>query len=455
MSKSRLVKKKQVSIFVLLVLILLFTACGGNSESGEGGVDNSVIETYVYLSESLSLTHITDPVHSVTVHEGRIYLCYAVESAEDSVSPTIVVEGILPDGTQVSRTEIPTTSFDHVDIATLYITEAGNFALILTGLEWTEQGREDTILYLEYTRQGIQIMSRELTELPGQSGDWIDADSISVPNIRGLYSARDGDSFDWYIDDGRYLFGYTIATSERTLILNWIESRVEFGFRSHLNFLDDGRLSLLVSHGDLATADWRTEHVLLTRTPRAELPEYTVITLGAVRFGDWGTERAAIAAFNRENRDYQIQVVEYLDSSDPYGWYPAQQRFLIDLMTGNAPDIIFISQDIRDTLIRQGLLADLYPFLDADPTLSRADFFPNVLGALETPDGSLPTIDNAFVVETMIGMADAVGDMQSWTFADMLALVEQADTQFLLGEWTTAERSLDLVLQFSGDNCIN
>jgi len=124
-------------------------------------------------------------------------------------------------------------------------------------------------------------------------------------------------------------------------------------------------------------------------------------------------------------------------------------------MTGNAPDIILVPHDMRDALIRQGLLTDLYPFLDADPLLSRADFFPNVLRALEAPDGALPTIYNSFLVETMIGMADVASDRQSWTFADMLALVEQTDTQFLLGEWTTAERFLDLALQFSGDDFIN
>ena len=163
-----------------------------------------------------------------------------------------------------------------------------------------------------------------------------------------------------------------------------------------------------------------------------------------------------MAAFNRERQDVQIQVVEYWDGSwEEEAWTAAERRFATDLMSGRVPDIILVSRDMRDALIRQGLLADLYAFIDADPVLDRSDFFPNILGALEAPDGSLPTISYSFAIETMIGMADAVGEMPSWTFAEMLALIEQFNPQFILGEWTTAEMFLDMALQFSGQDFIN
>jgi len=535
--KQNLIRYAGIFASVLLFFTLLTACGGGDGENREGGIDNTIIESYLYLPESLHMTHVTGLVHSTIVHEGQLYICYVIESAKDSDPPIIVVERMLPDGTQVSQTEIP-VSFDHVDVAALHITEAGNLAFILTGITWTEQGRSSTILYLEYTQQGAEIMRRDLTELIPQlsdlshigqamitddgdilllasadmdafvylldrqfslrgqmevsfgqrmsqlrdgrvvisdletnentshtvlrevdfaAGGWGETHPISVADIRSLYPARADDSFDLYIDDGVSLFGYIIGTGDRTMMLNWVEARVGFGFRSHLNFLEDGRLSLLISHGDFTTEHWRTEHVRLTRTPRADLPDYTVITLGVERVGDGTGLRERVAAFNREHRDYQIQLVEYWDGSwEAEDWEATRQRFATDLITGNAPDIILVPHDMRDALIRQDLLADLYPLIDADPVLNRSDFFPNVLAAMEAPDGSLPAISDSFMVETIIGMADAVGNIQSWTFADMRTLIEQTgDTPFILGEWTTAERFLDLALQFSGDDFIN
>lgn len=388
MNKRKSVKKKWISMFSLLALISMLlislAACSsGGTEDEAFSIDNTIIETYLYLPESFGMTHVTDPIHQTIVHEGRIYVCYVIESAENSAPPTIVVKSMLPDGTQISQTKIP-LSFDHVDVAALRITDEGNLALILTGIDWTEQGRDSTMLYLEYSPQGVEVMRRELTDLGNMSqigqaiftddgdmlllasagsvshiylldnqfslrgqielnfgqqmsrlqdgrvvvssdsdlrevdfsaGGWGETHPLLVTDIRGLYPARDGDLFDLYINDGTILFGYTIATGEKTPILNWLEARVGFGFRSHLNFLDDGRLSLLLSHGDFATEHWRTEHVILTRTPRAELPEYTVITLGVERVGDGTGLRERVAAFNREHRDYQIQLVEYWDGS--------------------------------------------------------------------------------------------------------------------------------------------
>jgi ABC-type glycerol-3-phosphate transport system substrate-binding protein len=80
------------------------------------------------------------------------------------------------------------------------------------------------------------------------------------------------------------------------------------------------------------------------------------------------------------------------------------------------------------------------------------------MGAIEAPDGSLPAISNGFRIETIIGMANVAGDIKSWTFAEMLSLVEQtenSDITFILGEWMTAERFLDIALEFSGNDFIN
>jgi len=520
------IKQKHILTLTLLILVFLLTACSNNDNEDfasndanrttveiTGGIDNTIIENYIYLQETNRLPHITGFIHNVIIHNGQIYISYINES-------TIIIESISPDGTQISRTEIP-TSFDHgIHISALQRTAENNFALIFTGWEYTEYGINATIMYAEYTRQGTEITSRNLTEILAQEnpvsraeqalftynddiilltptsqiglsiiylidnqfnvrgqmeveafqpiiqmsdGRLFINDSLSlheidfeqselgesyplpVTNARSLYPARDIDPFDLYINDGTHLFGYDIETGDKTMLLNWVESGIEFGFSPHLNILEDGRISLITDHGDF---------IILTRTSRAELPEYTVITVGVLFVPDITPLRNQASAFNRENRYYQIQIVEYWDDY----WEnreSAEMRFSIDLMTGHAPDIIIVPQHMREAIIRQGLIIDLFPFIDADPEINRSDFLPNILGALETPDGTLPIISEHFSVSTIIGMADVVGDIESWTLTEMLALMERSDTEFILGEWVTADLFLDWVLEFSEQDFIN
>ena len=55
-----------------------------------------------------------------------------------------------------------------------------------------------------------------------------------------------------------------------------------------------------------------------------------------------------------------------------------------------------------------GILEDLYPYIDADPELSRQDFFPNIMTALEL-DGHLYLAVPDFMLETVVGSAAVVG----------------------------------------------
>jgi len=545
-------KNKTAYGVIMLLVIALLVACGnGDNENAEnrrydsivnseGSVNSERIDTYLYVPEFIYLPYVSEHIHQSTVHDGRIYFSYVLEAIDENSSAIIVVESILPDGTQASQMKIQ-TSFADVSVAAINITETGNVALIVMGTTLISETNEVTFLYLEYTPQGTQVISHELTELTTQvsellfldkgifteegniallgrtrgnnaviivfdshfylrgqmdvssdsriskkrdggvivsdremsghttrtvlreidfdEGDWGDNHYISFTNVWAIYPAHDDDLFDVYIDDGTHIFGYNLATNEWTLIFNWLEVRIGPAFRHHINILDNGQISLLRIHGDFMAVEF-TEYVILTRIARESLPEYTVITLGALRLNDGPLDRGIIAAFNRENQYYQIQVVEYFDGEwdDELAWEAARTRFSIDLMAGRIPDILFVEEDMKDALIARGFLADLYYFIDSDPELSRSDFLPNILNAAETPDGILPTISSVFRIVTMIGLPAVTAGIESWTFTDMAEFVEQADDSevlYLFGEFMTSERFLELALNFSGEDFIN
>jgi len=297
-----------------------------------------------------------------------------------------------------------------------------------------------------------------LREIDVAAGDWGETMSFTVGNVRNFFPPRDGDAFDLLIDDGNHLFGYTLDTGERTLLLNWIEAELTASWGYHVGFLADGRIVVLSSEWDWGDGRGdsvvNTELITLTRTSRAELPEREIITLG----GSWfsGDIRTQIIEFNRTSQTHQIQVRDYSIYNTSDDWRRGNLRLMAEMAVGDGPDIVWGWHDGAQT--GRGMFADLYAFIDADPVLNRSDFFPNILAAMEAADGTLPMIANSFSIETMVGMTDAVGHIQSWTTADMLALLEETDDanmEYIMGQWLTGESFLTTVLMFSGQEYIN
>ncbi|MCL2368839.1 MAG: hypothetical protein FWC72_07565 [Oscillospiraceae bacterium] len=284
-----------------------------------------------------------------------------------------------------------------------------------------------------------------------ETGEWGETYPFNIPSARALFPAGDGFPFDLLADDGTHLFGYNLETGERSVILSWVESGLVAGWGTHVGFLDDGRITALTSEwanrsrrgGEMA---FDTELLVFTRTSRSELPERVTLTLGGMWFSD--EVRRQVVAFNRESLTHQIQLRDYGLYATGGDWMGATRHFAADVATGQGPDIlIYESGGIS---MNRRMLADLYPFLDADPVLSRGDFFQNILGALEGADGRLTMIANAFSLNTMVGMEAVVGHLDSWTFTDMLTLIEEANVPHVMGEWLTRENFLFQALHFGG-----
>lgn len=89
-----------------------------------------------------------------------------------------------------------------------------------------------------------------------------------------------------------------------------------------------------------------------------------------------------IADYNRHNTDCRIQIVSYEEYENPI------QQLDIDLMNGDKIDIVQIPNQQTQWMIAQGLLIDLYHYIDEDDEIRRQDFFKNILQAYEV-DGQL------------------------------------------------------------------
>ena len=123
----------------------------------------------------------------------------------------------------------------------------------------------------------------------------------------------------------------------------------------------------------------------------------------------------AVRGFSSLYPEYQVEFVDY---DAQYG-EQADQQLLMDLLYGDCPDLLFVNGLPFAQYARQGLLEDLYAWIDADETLSRTDFTQNLLHALET-DGALYRLPQTYLLATAAGLPDIVGGHEAWSMADFL-----------------------------------
>ncbi|MCL2588561.1 MAG: hypothetical protein FWD84_04035, partial [Oscillospiraceae bacterium] len=173
----------------------------------------------------------------------------------------------------------------------------------------TQDGR---VMAQDWDSEGDDFF-QVLREIDFETGDFGEVFRVTLTNMRNLFPAPEGAAFDLLVDDGSHLFGYHLETGERTLILNWIEAGLASDWDYHVGFLANDGISVLTSDwidaGDGMPSSFATELITLARTSRADVPERTIITLGAVHI--WGEVRTQIVAFNRASHTHEIRVRDY------------------------------------------------------------------------------------------------------------------------------------------------
>jgi ABC-type glycerol-3-phosphate transport system substrate-binding protein len=98
-------------------------------------------------------------------------------------------------------------------------------------------------------------------------------------------------------------------------------------------------------------------------------------------------------------------------------------NFNLDIVTGNTPDIIYVSGSFPERFYTtKGLLEDLYPYIDADPELSRASFVPGIIEAMDS-GGKLYQMPDWFYLSTVAGPKHILGDANSLTFEEYYELI--------------------------------
>jgi len=265
---------------------------------------------------------------------------------------------------------------------------------------------------------------------------------INLPdNINPFRIFRGSGGYDAFIMSETDIYGIHFEGNKVTNILNLLS-----------NNLNPNDLKSIYITSDDSVIIFHTGVIVL---PGQDV-EKTVLTLATL--GGWGWRinvRELVNEFNRTNTNYRIEMIDYADFGDGGDLIAGLIRLSTELITGNAPDILFTENMPFTQWAKRGFLVDIYELIDADVRYNRSDFMENVLRATEI-DGRLYSIFPNFQVSTIVGNPQVLGVNPGWTIDEFLAIIDdnpQADIP--MGMWITRDLFLTNTIKVNMENYIN
>ena len=307
--------------------------------------------------------------------------------------------------------------------------------------------------------EATETQSRTLRTIDPAKQDWGTTYSIPVTS-GGIYPG--GGDYLFYYDINGAIFGVKagapdadgVGTGEAERLFSWIEADIDSGNVRDFFFLPDGRVAAI-------TQEWSDDGkgraiinvVLLTSTPRDQLPEKTTLVYATLSLSY--DARSRIIDFNKKSDKYRIEVRDYAEYDTDYTNTASLQKLNTEILAGTVPDIL----DTNSLPVRvygsKGILEDLWPFIENDPDLGRDTLMTRPLEANEQ-DGKLYEIFDNFYIETVVGDTRAVGDRMSWTLADLRAALDNMpDGCSIFGITDTRDDMLNSVLSMNMDQFVD
>ncbi len=269
-------------------------------------------------------------------------------------------------------------------------------------------------------------------------------------NAYSFYSG--GGDYDLYYQSGINIYGYKLETESGEKLFDWLNVDVMQQYLSGWTAREDGSFFAVTNIWDSKGENVTTEFVTLEKKAFADVPQKNEMTL-ACMWADTELQDAVIR-FNR-NSNVRIKVLDYSEYNTDEDWNAGLTKLTTEIMAGTMPDIIALDGLPYQQMAARGLLEDLYPYIDRDSEISRDDFLPNVLRALEE-GGKLCSTVTTFTVATLAGASRVVGDEPGWSFDELrAALATMPEGCTVLDEFTTSGDILRAELTIDSDYYID
>ena len=271
----------------------------------------------------------------------------------------------------------------------------------------------------------------------------------AIPGLGYNYSFYAGMGYDLYLTDTYGMYGYNIGDTDKTQLLNYVDSDMESWGINNIVPIDDKSF-----FGSYDSMDGSRNVAKFTKVDPKDVKDKKIITF-AMAYTNWNV-RAEIIKFNKKNEEYRIQIQDY---SSMYNTVDDDNlgitRLNADIASGKVPDLILLDNEMPiDSYMNKGLFEDLLPYIEKDADLDINDLMPNIIEAC-SKDGKLQILVPYFSVNTLLAKSAYVGTERGWTVEEAMnawkSLPEGAE--FLNGE--TKSSMLNTCIQLSASQFID
>lgn len=461
-------KKQIIAIIIVIALMLAFCACGQ---------ENDTDTTQSYLAEQVQLPNEMERSPSLKVQDSVIYVYDEISSGGEkelicavSLDGTILhsyavdtencyISGFCPDenglwvttalfdednaaeyqgtnlqhfrneeGVVASSAEaiFPVEGTSSADISLLVDRERDCIYLVIgedgaceevicmdsTGNTLFTLASDGDFFCPSFTADGQFVVLQNQNDvcrivyLDHEARAWVKGEELEI-SCTMLF---DCGAYGLYGSDGQRLIGIDPETGTCAVILNWLDAGIDQNVFAVYDLGDD---TLLVS----------ADNGVFLVTPLESVDSGIVLTLATFNYED---ASAAALEFNSSQSEYRVVVKDYSEFNTRRNSAGGLEQLGLDIASGDAPDLYDLRGLPVSQYIQKGLLEDMYPYIDTDPSMSREDFFPSLLKAMEA-DGGLYCIIPHCAIITMAAAPETAENPEDWSVQAMAELAAGAD----------------------------
>ena len=314
---------------------------------------------------------------------------------------------------------------DDIDLNTYYVQSlvtAGNGVVLAT--------------YYEAEGDGGTAISRLEN---GKASDAMKPEGVSDTGSLYIYGGEDDTVL---LSDGNMLYHLNVTTGETSKLLSWLDSDINASSISGVAGSED-KLLVVLSRDISGRGEYTFELGTLTKTEAKDLPEQTILTLGAEYLDE--KVRNAVVNFKRTNGTYRITLVDYSTYNTTEDYTLGSKQLELDVVSGNSPDLISLSGAKVDKYIGKGALVNLSELLGKDETISEEDLMSGPLQGF-SKDGKLYGMPYSFSVQTIYGSAKLLGERESWNTKEMAEVLEGLPEDVKVMSYSTQQNFLSMML---------
>lgn len=185
----------------------------------------------------------------------------------------------------------------------------------------------------------------------------------------------------------------------------------------------------------------------------SDVENLTILRLASYDPDSWSWLSESVRDFNDQSAEIKIDLINYADFDVGNATVGGLSRLNTDILSGYTPDIFDLNTLPARSYIGKGLIEDLWPWIDADPEISRENLLPEVIRLLER-DGKLYDLVPTYRLRLVCGSKEQFGEKDSLSMDDLFTLAEQYDMQQLFGCMNRRE-FWENVLRFAGTDFVD